>query len=236
MQTPSSYKEAGVDIDLATELLGRVKPRLAAARRPEMLAPIGGFGGLFQAGFPGYREPVLVASIDGVGTKLMVAAEMQKYDTVGFDIVNHCINDIAVQGAEPVYFMDYIGIGKLRSPLYETVLAGIASACEAANCAVLGGETAEMPGMYGNDFDLVGVITGMVEKDKIITGEKIRPGHVAIALGSNGLHTNGFSLARQILFTLCRYEATILSAPSTVRMRWAMMRTVLSLMSSLIAS
>ena len=143
MQTPSSYKEAGVDIDLATELLGRVKPRLAAARRPEMLAPIGGFGGLFQAGFPGYREPVLVASIDGVGTKLRVAAEMQKYDTVGFDIVNHCINDIAVQGAEPIYFLDYIGIGKLRSPLYEDVLGGIADACRAANCAVLGGETAE---------------------------------------------------------------------------------------------
>ena len=199
------YKNAGVDIDLATKLLSEVKSKLARTRRPEMLAPVGGFGGLFQLDLSKYREPVLVSSIDGVGTKLMVAMMMEKYDTVGCDIVNHCINDIAVQGAEPIYFMDYIGIGKLRSPLYETVLSGIASACEAANCAVLGGETAEMPGMYGNDFDLVGVITGVVEKSKLITGEKIRPGYAAIGLGSNGLHTNGFSLARQILFKECGY-------------------------------
>ena len=165
-----------------------------------MLAPIGGFGGLSQLDLSKYKEPVLVSSIDGVGTKLMVAALMQKYDTVGHDIVNHCINDIGVQGAEPIYFLDYIGIGKLRSPLYEEVLGGIADACKAAGCAVLGGETAEMPGMYGNDFDLVGVINGIVEKSKLITGEKIKPGHVAIGLGSNGLHTNGFSLARRILF------------------------------------
>ncbi|MBQ4107129.1 MAG: phosphoribosylformylglycinamidine cyclo-ligase [Lentisphaeria bacterium] len=129
---------------------------------------------------------------------------MEKFDTVGHDIVNHCINDISVQGAEPIYFLDYIGIGKLRSPLYEQVLSGIAEACTAANCALLGGETAEMPGMYGNDFDLVGVITGVVEKSKLITGEKIRPGHVAIGMASNGLHTNGFSLARKILFAKCR--------------------------------
>ncbi len=194
------YKEAGVDIDLAGELLNRVKPKIAMARRPEMLAPIGGFGGLFQMDLSKYKEPVLVSSIDGVGTKLMVAAMMEKYDTVGHDIVNHCINDIGVQGAEPIYFLDYIGIGKLRSPLYEDVLGGIADACRAAGCAVLGGETAEMPGMYGNDFDLVGVITGVVEKSKLITGEKIRPGHVAIGLASNGPHTNGFSLARRVLF------------------------------------
>ena len=142
----------------------------------------------------------------GVGTKLMIAMMMEKYDTVGHDIVNHCIDDIAVQGAEPLYFMDYIGIGKLRSPLYEEVLTGIADACKAANCAILGGETAEMPGMYGNDFDLVGVITGVVEKSKLITGEKIRPGHVAIGFGSSGLHTNGFSLARKILFSQCSYN------------------------------
>ena len=175
-------------------------------RRPEMLAPVGGFGGLFQIDLSKYREPVLVSSIDGVGTKLMIAMMMEKYDTVGHDIVNHCIDDIAVQGAEPLYFMDYIGIGKLRSPLYEEVLTGIADACKAANCAILGGETAEMPGMYGNDFDLVGVITGVVEKSKLITGEKIRPGHVAIGFGSSGLHTNGFSLARKILFSQCSYN------------------------------
>ena len=199
------YKAAGVDIDLATSLLEQVKTKFAATRRPEMLSPIGGFGGLFQIDLSKYREPVMVSSIDGVGTKLMIAMMMEKYDTVGYDIVNHCINDISVQGAEPVYFLDYIGIGKLRSPLYEQVLFGIADACRAANCAVLGGETAEMPGMYGNDFDLVGVITGIVEKSKLITGEKIRPGHVAIGLGSNGLHTNGFSLARKILFAQCSY-------------------------------
>ena len=199
------YKAAGVDIDLATNLLGKVKADLAATRRPEMLSPIGGFGGLFQIDLSKYEEPVMVSSIDGVGTKLMIAAAMEKYDTVGYDIVNHCINDISVQGAEPVYFLDYIGIGKLRSPLYEQVLAGIAGACKAAGCAVLGGETAEMPGMYGNDFDLVGVITGIVEKKRLITGEKIRPGHVALGIASNGLHTNGYSLARKILFGENKY-------------------------------
>ena len=201
----ATYKDAGVDIDLATQLLSSVKQKLASTRRPEMLAPIGGFGGLFQLDLSKYKNPVLVSSIDGVGTKLMIAAMMQKYDTVGFDIVNHCINDISVQGAEPIYFLDYIGIGKLRSPLYEQVLGGIADACKAAGCAVLGGETAEMPGMYGNDFDLVGVINGIVEKDKLITGEKLAPGYVAIGLPSNGLHTNGFSLARKILFEICHY-------------------------------
>lgn len=202
------YKAAGVDIDLAQNLLEKVKAKFAATRRPEMLAPIGGFGGLFQLDLSKYRHPVLVSSIDGVGTKLMVAAMMEKYDTIGFDIVNHCINDIAVQGAEPIYFMDYIGIGKLRSPLYENVLSGIADACRAANCAVLGGETAEMPGMYGDDFDLVGVITGVVEKERLITGEKIKPGYVAVGLASNGLHTNGFSLARKILFTQCGFTTS----------------------------
>lgn len=205
------YKAAGVDIDLATNLLSKVKARLGATRRPEMLTPIGGFGGLFQLDLSKYKQPILVSSIDGVGTKLMVAAMMNKYGTIGFDIVNHCINDISVQGAEPIYFMDYIGIGKLRSPLYENVLFGIADACKAAGCAVLGGETAEMPGMYGNEFDLVGVITGVVEKDKLITGENIKPGHLAIGLASNGLHTNGFSLARKILFEQNKY--TVKSKP-----------------------
>lgn len=200
------YKSAGVDIDLAHDLLDRVKAKITASRRPEMLAPIGGFGGLFQIDLSRYKHPVLVSSIDGVGTKLMVAMQMEQYASVGYDIVNHCINDISVQGAEPVYFMDYIGIGKLRSPLYEEVLGGIADACKAMNCAVLGGETAEMPGMYGNDFDLVGVITGIVEKDNLITGEKIMPGDIAIGLGSNGLHTNGYSLARKIVFERCGYN------------------------------
>ena len=200
------YKAAGVDIDLAQNLLGRVKEKIASTRRPEMLSPIGGFGGLFQIDLSKYKNPVMVSSIDGVGTKLMIAMMMEKYDTVGYDIVNHCINDIAVQGAEPVYFLDYLGIGKLRSPLYEHVLEGIADACAAAGCAVLGGETAEMPGMYGDDFDLVGVINGIVEKDELITGEKIKPGYLAVGLASNGLHTNGYSLARSVLFDKMQYS------------------------------
>jgi phosphoribosylformylglycinamidine cyclo-ligase len=199
------YKDAGVDIDLAQSLLSRVKGKISSTKRDEVLAPIGGFGGLFQIDLSKYKKPVMVSSIDGVGTKLIVASMAGNFENVGRDIVNHCVNDVSVQGAEPAYFLDYIGIGKLRSPLYEQVLSGIADACRNVGCAVLGGETAEMPGMYGNDFDLVGVITGIVEKDKIITGEKIAPGHIAIGLASNGLHTNGYSLARKILFEKCRY-------------------------------
>ncbi len=202
------YKEAGVDIDLAGRLLKDLKGRLGAAKRPEVLAPVGGFGGLFQLDLTGYTQPVLVSSVDGVGTKLMVAAMMEKYDTVGYDIVNHCINDIAVQGAEPLYFLDYIGIGKLRSPLYEQVLGGIADACRAQNVALLGGETAEMPGMYGNDFDLVGCITGVVDRSRLITGDRITVGHKAIGLAGNGLHTNGYSLARRVLLDDCGYKVT----------------------------
>ncbi|MDT8389763.1 MAG: phosphoribosylformylglycinamidine cyclo-ligase [Lentisphaeria bacterium] len=200
------YKNAGVDIDLAHDLLDRVKKTISKTRRPEVLAPIGGFGGLFQLDLSKYREPVMVSSVDGVGTKLMVAMLMEKYDTVGYDIVNHCIDDIIVQGAEPVYFMDYLGIGKLRSPLYEEVLSGLANACLAQHVALLGGETAEMPGMYGDDFDLVGCITGIVEKSRLITGDSIRPGDVMIGLGSSGLHTNGYSLARKILFDGAGYS------------------------------
>lgn len=214
----SLYRDAGVDIDLAHGLLDRVKEKLAATRTPGVLAPIGGFGGLFQLDLSAYDNPVLVSSIDGVGTKLMVAAMAAHYAGVGFDIVNHCINDIAVQGAEPLYFMDYLGIGKLRSPLYEEVLGGIAAACAAHSVAVLGGETAEMPGMYGDDFDLVGCITGVVDKDRMITGEAIAPGHVMIGLPSNGLHTNGYSLARRVLFDQASYtvDSTVTGLGETI--------------------
>lgn len=205
--TSSAYSQAGVDIDRAHDLMDRVKERLRAATRPEVLGGIGGFGGLFQLDLSRWREPVLVSSVDGVGTKLMVAAAMNNHSTVGHDIVNHCIDDIAVQGAEPLYFMDYLGIGKLRSPLYEEVLAGLAEACTAQNVALLGGETAEMPGMYGDDYDLVGCIVGVVEKSKLLDGTRVRPGHVAIGLASNGLHTNGYSLARNVLFEQAGYTA-----------------------------
>lgn len=203
----NTYKDSGVDIDLAQKLLKRVKSKIAETKRPEVLAPIGGFGGLFELDFSKYRRPVLVSSIDGVGTKLMVAAMMNNYRTVGIDIVNHCINDIAVQGAEPLFFLDYLGTGKLRSPIYEHILEGIADACSASNCSVLGGETAEMPGMYGDDLDLVGVINGVVEKDKIISGKNIDTDDIAIGIASNGLHTNGYSLARNVLFQKKRYNA-----------------------------
>lgn len=201
-----AYRAAGVDIDLATKLLKSVKPQISATRTENVLAPIGGFGGLYRIDLTKWRKPVMVTSIDGVGTKLIIANMMDKHNSVGHDIVNHCINDIAVQGATPVYFMDYIGIGKIRSPLYEDVLRGCAEACRAEGVCLIGGESAEMPGMYGGDYDLVGCITGMVEEDEIITGEKIRPGHVAIGLTSRGLHTNGFSLARKVLFDQAGYD------------------------------
>jgi phosphoribosylformylglycinamidine cyclo-ligase len=199
------YKEAGVDIDLAGKLLKRMKKKFLLAKRKEMLAPIGGFGGLFNLDLKKHKNPVLVSSIDGVGTKILVAIMANKYKNVGKDLVNHCINDIAVQGAEPLFFLDYIGMGRLREPLYTEVLTGITEACVKANCALLGGESAEMPGIYDDEFDLVGVITGIVDKKNIITGEKIKHGHVAIGLSSNGLHTNGYSLARKILFERCGY-------------------------------
>ena len=200
------YKDAGVDIDMAHKLLNKVKAKIGSTRRPEMLAPIGGFGGMFEIDTTKYKKPVMVTSIDGVGTKLMVATMMDKWDTVGMDIVNHCIDDIAVQGAEPTGFMDYIGCGKLKSPQYEEVLNGMAEACLAQNVSIVGGETAEMPGMYGDDLDIVGCITGMVEKDEIIDGSKMKPGLTAVGIASNGLHTNGYSLARKALFDMAGFD------------------------------
>ncbi len=197
---PSTYKDAGVNIDLAHDLLGKVRHKISLTRRPEVIAPADTFGGLFQLDLGRYQDPVLVSSIDGVGTKLLVAEMMNDHSTIGHDLVNHCINDIACQGAEPLYFMDYLGIGKLRSPLYEEVLSGLAEACMAQGVSLLGGETAEMPGMYGNDYDLVGVITGVVAKSRIISGKAIISGDTILGLGSTGLHTNGYSLARKVLF------------------------------------
>ena len=202
----SLYREAGVDIKLAQDLLGSVKQRIEETRRPEVLEEIAGFGGLFQLDVGCYREPVLVSSIDGVGTKLMIARLTNQHETIGRDLVNHCVNDIATVGAEPLYFMDYIGIGKLRSPLFEDVLSGMAEACTSQDISILGGETAEMPGIYGDDYDVVGSITGVVEKSKMITGAAIGAGHVIVGLGSSGLHTNGYSLARMILFAQSRFS------------------------------
>ena len=201
-----AYKRAGVDIDLSHTLLDRVKQKITDTRRPEALAPIGGFGGLFQLDLSRYRQPVLVSSVDSVGTKVIVARMAGDHSGVGHDIVNHCINDIIVQGAEPLYFLDYLGIARLRSPLFESVLSGLADACKAQNVTLLGGETAELPGMYDEDYDLVGCVTGVVDRDKIITGDRVKPGHQAIGIASNGLHTNGYSLARRVLFDGVGYD------------------------------
>ena len=200
------YKNAGVDIQLAEDLLTSVKSTIRKTHRKEVIDSTNLFGGLFQLDLTRYREPVLVTSIDGVGTKLLLANVMNTFRSIGFDLVNHCINDIACQGAEPLYFMDYLGIGKLRSPLFEEIITGLAEACQSHGVTLLGGETAEMPGMYGQDYDLVGAITGVVEKPQLITGEKIQAGNAIVGLGSNGLHTNGFSLARNILFEKCNYS------------------------------
>ena len=196
----TSYDKAGVNIDLAHSLMDNVKDTIKDTYRNEVVQEPGTFGGLFAIDFSKYKEPVLVSSVDGVGTKLMVASLMNNHKTVGHDIVNHCINDIACQGAEPLYFLDYLGIGKLKSPLYENVINGIAEACACRGVALLGGETAEMPGMYGDDYDLVGAITGVVDRSKMITGRNISEGDIIIGLSSSGLHTNGYSLARKVLF------------------------------------
>ncbi|MDD5262045.1 MAG: phosphoribosylformylglycinamidine cyclo-ligase [Methylacidiphilales bacterium] len=200
-KSKKAYAAAGVDIDLGNKVKSGIGARIASTHRPEVLSKIGGFGGLFRAGFNGFKDPVLVSSIDGVGTKLKVAAMLGRHDTIGIDLVNHCVNDIAVVGAEPLFFLDYIGTGKLDPKVFNEVLAGLAKACKEAGCALIGGETAQMPGVYhGEDYDLVGTIVGVVERKKAIDGSTIKSGDVLVGFPSSGLHTNGFSLAREILF------------------------------------
>src|SRR5438876_9814139 len=197
----TSYARAGVDVDLGNRLKRRIQSLVSQTHGPQVLGKIGGFGGLFAPNFSRMREPVLVASIDSVGTKLKIAFAMNKHDTVGGDLVNHCVNDIAVLGARPLFFLDYIGCEKLERRMFQELLRGISRACRSAGCALLGGETAQLPGMYRpGEYDLAGCIAGVVERDKIIDGKKIRPGDVILGLESNGLHTNGYSLAREILF------------------------------------
>jgi phosphoribosylformylglycinamidine cyclo-ligase len=204
-----AYARAGVDVDLGNRLKRGIQSLVRQTHGPHVLGKIGGFGGLFRANFPGMREPVLVASIDGVGTKVKVAFALNKHDTVGVDIVNHCINDIAVLGARPLFFLDYIGCGKLEPRVFQQLLRGLSRACRSAGCALLGGETAQMPGIYRKgEYDLAGCIIGVVDRGDIIDGRKIRPGDVLLGLESNGLHTNGYSLAREILFRKMRLKVT----------------------------
>jgi phosphoribosylformylglycinamidine cyclo-ligase len=199
--TTKAYARAGVDVDLGNKLKRRIHSLVRGTHGPEVLGKIGGFGGLFAPDFCGMREPVLVASVDGVGTKLKIAFAVNKHDTVGADLVNHCINDIAVLGARPLFFLDYIGAEKLHPRVFAELLRGFSRACHAGKCALIGGETAQMPGMYRTgEYDLAGCIVGVVDRKKIIDGLYIRPGDVVLGLGSNGLHTNGYSLVRRILF------------------------------------
>ena len=205
--TKKAYARAGVDVDLGNLVKKRIQSRVKSTHGPEVLGKIGGFGGLFAPNFSGMREPVLVASVDGVGTKLKIAFAMNRHETVGADLVNHCINDIAVLGARPLFFLDYIGAERLEPPVFDQILAGFTKACRAGGCALIGGETAQMPGMYRKgEYDLAGCIVGVVDRATMIDGSRIAPGDVVLGLGSNGLHTNGYSLARKILLEKMRLK------------------------------
>ena len=198
---PKAYASAGVDVDLGNRVKRGIQAIVKGTHGPEVLGKIGGFGGLFRPDFRGMKEPVLVSSVDGVGTKLKIAFMTGRHDTVGQDLVNHCINDIAVIGARPLFFLDYIGAEKLDPRVFGQLLKGFAKACKAAGCAIVGGETAQMPGMYqAGEYDLAGTIVGVVDRAKMIDGTRIRPGDVILGLPANGLHTNGYTLARKVLF------------------------------------
>ena len=197
-----AYAAAGVDIDLGNKVKATLPQLLASTHRSEVLGKVGGFGGLFALDLKKYREPVLVSSVDGVGTKLKIAFAMDQHDTIGADLVNHCVNDIAVLGAEPLFFLDYLGTGKLEPHVFTEIIKGFARACAANNCALIGGETAQMPGFYQKgEYDLSGTIVGVVEKSKMLNGQKtVKRGDMVIGIESSGLHTNGYSLGRKIFF------------------------------------
>jgi phosphoribosylformylglycinamidine cyclo-ligase len=195
-----TYKKAGVDIDAGEEVVRRIKSTVRSTFTKNVLTDIGMFGAFYKASFPAMKQPVLVSSVDGVGTKLKIAFMMERYDTVGQDLVNHCVNDIAVCGAAPLYFMDYFATGSLTPSTVEQVINGFAKACSENGCSLIGGETAEMPGFYSKgEFDIAGMIVGAVDQKKIVNGKKIVKGDVLIGLPSTGLHTNGYSLARYVL-------------------------------------
>jgi phosphoribosylformylglycinamidine cyclo-ligase len=204
---PVSYSDAGVDIDAATRTTDRIKELARATFNQRTLSEIGTFGGMFDGAFPSLAQPVLVASADGVGTKLKIAFAAGVHNTVGRDLVNHCVNDILVQGARPLFFLDYVATGKLSPEVVASVVEGVANGCRENGCVLLGGETAEMPGFYGEgEYDIAGFIVGVVDRAKIIDGKTITPGDVLLALPSAGLHTNGYSLARKLFFEIAGYE------------------------------
>lgn len=197
--TPLSYKDAGVDIDAGNELVNRIKSVVKETKRPEVIGGLGGFGALCAIPQK-YKEPILVSGTDGVGTKLRLAMDLNRHDAIGIDLVAMCVNDLIVQGAEPLFFLDYYATGKLDVDVAATVVKGIAEGCKQSGCALVGGETAEMPGMYhGNDYDIAGFCVGVVEKAEIIDGSKVQDGDVLIGLASSGAHSNGYSLVRKII-------------------------------------
>ena len=205
---PLDYKSAGVDIDAGNETVERIKKLAKSTFTPGVLSEIGSFGGLFKLDTAAWREPVLVSSADGVGTKLKVAFMMNRHRTIGADLVNHCVNDILVQGAVPLFFLDYLATGKLSPDVAEQIVEGLAKACQDNGCALLGGETAEMPGFYADgEYDVAGFIVGAVDRAQIIDGRAITAGDVLIGLPSNGLHTNGYSLARKVAFDTLQLRA-----------------------------
>ena len=197
-----AYARAGVDLDLGNRVKAALPQLLASTHRREVLGKVGGFGGLFALDTGKYKQPVLVSSVDGVGTKLKIAFAMDRHDTIGQDLVNHCVNDIAVLGAEPLFFLDYLGTGKLEPHVFTEIIKGFARACAENNCALIGGETAQMPGFYRKgEYDLSGTIVGVAEKSRMLNGNKtVKPGDAVIGIASSGLHTNGYSLARKIFF------------------------------------
>lgn len=200
MVKQTSYRDAGVDIDAQEKALGQVRTLVRDTYGPEVLSDLGLFGGLYRASFPGVDSPILVTSTDGVGTKLRIAAQMKIHDTIGGDLVNHCVNDILVQGARPLFFLDYFATGKLQPEIMVDVVRGMARACKDNGAALIGGETAEMPGFYaGGEYDVAGFIVGVVDEKHLIDGSKVTEGDILIGLPSTGLHTNGYSLARKIL-------------------------------------
>ena len=195
-----SYLDAGVDIDAGNELVERIKPAVKSTNRKGVMTGIGGFGGLFQLDTQRYKEPLLVSGTDGVGTKLLLARQLDRHDTIGIDLVAMCVNDILTCGAEPLFFLDYYATGKLKIDNAQAVIEGIAEGCRQSGCALIGGETAEMPGMYGHDeYDLAGFTVGVVDRPQLIDGSQIKTGHVVLGLPSSGPHSNGYSLIRKVL-------------------------------------
>ncbi len=209
MNDSMTYADSGVDIDKANMLVDKIKNIVKKTPRSGVIGGIGGFGGLYSPNLSNIKSPVLVSSTDGVGTKLKIAFKMDKHDTIGIDLVAMCVNDILVQGAKPLFFLDYIAMGTLNNNTAEMVINGIAEGCIQAECALIGGETAEMPGMYqDNEYDLSGFSVGLVDNEQMVDGSNIKNGHKLIGLGSTGIHSNGFSLVRKIFFEKCKYDVT----------------------------